>query len=250
LCRAAFFHTKSTERPEGVGKMMMERESLLRQHEPELAEQLSGCLQRRDYWLFEAAYEFAYKVHEGKDRESGDPFISHPVAVVKILLAWGLCRPAVLIAAILHDTVEEQRKRGRCNLVVPQTDHAGATWFLAHVWGKEAAELIMLVTMADWMDKDHGLLVADLIHHGDFYASALKLADRLHNTVTLWACDPAKRFRKARETLDFYPDLLAATLRRSPNEYRSAIEQDGHRILAIAQHYLEQPDQELGEVAV
>ena len=71
-----------------------------------IAKRLRKSASRSEIALLERAYETAERAHEGQQRKSGDPYITHPVAVAEILAELGLDVPT-LIAALLHDTVED-----------------------------------------------------------------------------------------------------------------------------------------------
>src|SRR5688572_402413 len=73
---------------------------------PEELTAVLGYLQRKDIEAIEAAYEVARAAHAGQYRASGEPYITHPLAVAKILAEWHLDGQA-LIAALLHDVVED-----------------------------------------------------------------------------------------------------------------------------------------------
>ena len=144
----------------------------------------------------ERAYEAAEKAHSGQLRKSGEPYITHPVAVAQILTELGMDLPTVM-AALLHDTVEDtsysidQIKAEFGDEVTSLVD--GVTKLDKLTYGPTAeAETLRKMVVA--MSRDIRVLV-------------IKLADRLHNART-WkfiASDTAER--KARETIDIYAPL-------------------------------------------
>ncbi len=144
----------------------------------------------------ERAYVAAEKAHAGQLRKSGEPYITHPVAVAQILTELGMDLPTVM-AALLHDTVEdtsysiEQIKAEFGDEVTSLVD--GVTKLDKLTYGPTAeAETLRKMVVA--MSRDIRVLV-------------IKLADRLHNART-WkfiASDTAER--KARETIDIYAPL-------------------------------------------
>ena len=144
----------------------------------------------------ERAYAIAERCHAGQLRRSGDPYITHPLAVATILAELGM-EPSTLVAALLHDTVEDtEYTLDRCR------DDFGAE--VAHLvdgvtkldkvsYGAAAqAETVRKMVVA--MAKDIRVLV-------------IKLADRLHNMRTLRYLKVEQQERIARETLEIYAPL-------------------------------------------
>ncbi|MDP9498224.1 MAG: bifunctional (p)ppGpp synthetase/guanosine-3',5'-bis(diphosphate) 3'-pyrophosphohydrolase, partial [Actinomycetota bacterium] len=142
------------------------------------------------------AYEIARIAHEGQYRRSGDPYITHPLAVTTILAELGM-DVTTLVAALLHDTVEdtsttlEQVREEFGDDVAHLVD--GVTKLDKVKFG-DAAEAETIRKMVVAMARDPRVLV-------------IKLADRLHNMRTLRFLPPHKQERKARETLDIYAPL-------------------------------------------
>ena len=144
----------------------------------------------------ERAYETAEKAHLGQNRKSGEEYISHPVAVAQILAELGM-GSSTIIAALLHDTVEdtsysiEQLRTDFGDEVADLVD--GVTKLDRVTYGPDAeAETVRKMVVA--MSKDIRVLV-------------IKLADRLHNARTWEFLAPDTAIRKARETLDIYAPL-------------------------------------------
>ncbi len=142
------------------------------------------------------AYEVAARMHEGQKRKSGDPYITHPLAVATILAELGMTAPT-LCAALLHDTVEdtpytiEELRRDFGDEVVHLVD--GVTKLDKVKYGDSAqSETIRKMVVA--MARDIRVLV-------------IKLADRLHNMRTLRYLRQDKQERIARETLEIYAPL-------------------------------------------
>ena len=142
------------------------------------------------------AYGIAEKAHRGQLRKSGEPYITHPVAVAEILAELGLDL-STIIAALLHDTVEDtdypldQLKKDFSSEVAALVD--GVTKLDKLSYGP-TAEAQTLRKMVVAMSKDIRVLV-------------IKLADRLHNARTWKFVAPESAARKARETLDIYAPL-------------------------------------------
>jgi guanosine-3',5'-bis(diphosphate) 3'-pyrophosphohydrolase len=151
---------------------------------------------RVDTAIIERAYRVADKAHEGQTRRSGEPYITHPIAVAQILAELGL-GPKTIAAALLHDTVED-------------TGYPLET--LREEFGDEVAMLVDGVTKLDrvkYGDSAQAETVRKMIvaMSRDIRVLVVKLADRLHNART-WGFVPAESaMRKAQETLDIYAPL-------------------------------------------
>ncbi|MFE2628476.1 GTP pyrophosphokinase [Streptomyces sp. NPDC059374] len=144
----------------------------------------------------EKAYQVAERWHRGQKRKSGDPYITHPLAVTTILAELGM-DPATLMAGLLHDTVEDteygldQLRRDFGDAVALLVD--GVTKLDKVKFG-EAAQAETVRKMVVAMAKDPRVLV-------------IKLADRLHNMRTMRYLKREKQEKKARETLEIYAPL-------------------------------------------
>ena len=144
------------------------------------------------------AYEFGAHAHEGQKRISGEPYISHPVAVASILADLHLDQDTI-VAALLHDVIE---------------DTPTAKDQLVHRFGQEVADLVDGVSKLDQLQfKSKAEAQAEsfrkmmLAMVQDIRVIMVKLADRLHNMRTLGVMPPEKRRRIARETLDIYAPI-------------------------------------------
>ncbi len=149
-----------------------------------------------DTGVVERAFEVADRAHKGQLRKSGDPYITHPVAVAEILLDFGLDANSIA-AALLHDTVE---------------DTSYSQELLRKDFGPEVASLVDGVTKLDRLtygptaeaETVRKMVVAMA---KDIRVLVIKLADRLHNARTWQYVEPESAERKARETLDIYAPL-------------------------------------------
>jgi GTP pyrophosphokinase len=157
----------------------------VRQHHP-----------RADLLQLEEAHEVARQAHEGQKRRSGEPYITHPIAVAQILAELGI-GPKTIIAALLHDTVEDtEYTLEQCR----------------EQFGAEVAMLVDGVTKLDkvkYGDSAQAETVRKMIvaMSKDIRVLVIKLADRLHNART-WGFMPVESAqRKARETLEIYTPL-------------------------------------------
>jgi guanosine-3',5'-bis(diphosphate) 3'-pyrophosphohydrolase len=149
-----------------------------------------------DARLLQRGYDVAEECHRGQLRKSGDPYITHPLAVATILAELGM-DTTTLVAALLHDTVEDTGltlddiTAGFGSEVAHLVD--GVTKLDKVKYG-DAAESETIRKMVVAMARDPRVLV-------------IKLADRLHNMRTLRFLPPAKQERKARETLEVLAPL-------------------------------------------
>ncbi len=151
---------------------------------------------KADLALLERAYETAERMHGTQTRKSGDPYITHPLAVTTILADIGMTEPT-LAAALLHDTVED----------TPYTLDQ-----VRQDFGEEIAQLVDGVTKLDkvkYGDSAQAETIRKMIvaMSRDIRVLVIKLADRLHNMRTLRYVRQETQERVARETLDIYAPL-------------------------------------------
>jgi RelA/SpoT family (p)ppGpp synthetase len=144
------------------------------------------------------AAEFGAEAHEGQKRLSGEPYIAHPLAAAQILADLHL-DPDTIIAAILHDVIEDTP--------ISKEELAGK-------FGAPVAEIVDGVTKLDQIQfKSRAEAQAEsfrkmvLAMTRDLRVILVKLADRTHNMRTLDAMAPARRRAVARETLDIYAPI-------------------------------------------
>lgn len=176
-----------------------------------------------DIQLIERAYMVAARLHDGQRRKSGDPYITHPIAVATIVAEIGMSSETVC-AALLHDTVED-------------TDYSLAR--LREDFGEIVARFVEDVTKLDKIkirpgeefeaSRDRVLAVAD-----DPRVLVLKLADRLHNLQTIRFLPPTQQARKARETLEVFTPLasqlgIATTIKRELEDLATGVLYPGRR---------------------
>ncbi|CAN2239470.1 SpoT Guanosine polyphosphate pyrophosphohydrolases/synthetases [actinobacterium SCGC AAA044-D11] len=144
----------------------------------------------------ERAYEIAADAHQGQLRKSGEPYITHPLAVSEILADIGLDLETI-IAALLHDTVEDTKYSLNS---------------LKKDFGKEVANLVDGVTKLDKLNygpnaEAETLRKMVIAMSKDIRVLVIKLADRLHNARTWKYVSIESAQHKARETLDIYAPL-------------------------------------------
>ena len=163
-----------------------------------LDESRFGYLKKADVARLADAYRFSEAAHKGQKRQSGDPYISHPLAVAEILAGWHLDGQA-LMAALLHDVMEDTS--------VTKAE-------ISDTFGKPVAELVDGLSKLDKIEfqsaedaQAENFRKMLLAMARDVRVILIKLADRLHNMRTLDAVPPAKRQRVARETMEIYAPI-------------------------------------------
>ncbi|MCE2948846.1 MAG: RelA/SpoT family protein [bacterium] len=163
-----------------------------------LFKDLTSYLKADDVSRLQRAYAFSEAAHHGQFRKSGEPYISHPLAVAKILAQWHL-DPQALTAALLHDVME---------------DTAVTKEEIAESFGRPVAELVDGVSKIDAIEfqskedfQAENFRKMLLAMARDVRVILIKLADRLHNMRTMQVMDPVRKKRIARETLDIYAPI-------------------------------------------
>jgi RelA/SpoT family (p)ppGpp synthetase len=157
-----------------------------------------GYLKPKDVARLAEAYRFSEAAHAGQTRQSGDPYISHPLAVAEILADWHL-DGQTLMAALLHDVTEDTS--------VTKDE-------ISDTFGRPVADLVDGVSKLDRIEfqsaedaQAENFRKMLLAMARDVRVILIKLADRLHNMRTLGAVNPAKRRRVARETMEIYAPI-------------------------------------------
>jgi guanosine-3',5'-bis(diphosphate) 3'-pyrophosphohydrolase len=180
--------------------------SRLRSGEPEATpERLDALLRavksynpKADLGLLRRAYFFAEAAHEGQFRLSGEPFIEHPLAVSTIVAELGLDTTS-LVAALLHDTVEDTP------VTLEELDAEFGPEVVRIVDGLTKIETIGFKTREHEQAENVRKMIVAMA--GDIRVLLIKLADRLHNMRTLSALAPNKQRANATETLEIYAPL-------------------------------------------
>ena len=157
-----------------------------------------GYLAKADQKLIHQAYKFADEAHLGQFRVSGEPYITHPLAVAGMVADWRLDAQAVM-AALMHDAMED------CGITKVE---------LIERFGAPTAELVDGLTKLDKLQfstreesQAESFRKMLLAMARDVRVILIKLADRLHNMRTMLAMVANKRQRIARETLDIYAPI-------------------------------------------
>ena len=161
----------------------------------DLTNRLNEYLSPSDVKLVKEAYRFSDEMHLGQIRKSGEPYISHPIAVAEICSEWKLDVQAIM-AALLHDLMEDQevtkeelieRFGSPVASLVDGLSKLEKIEFQSHIEAQAENFRKMLLAMAR-----------------DVRVILIKLADRLHNMRTLGVMSPEKQRRIARETMEVY----------------------------------------------
>jgi GTP diphosphokinase / guanosine-3',5'-bis(diphosphate) 3'-diphosphatase len=190
-----------SERPRGRMMRQYDLVERVRSYNPETNED-----------LLNRAYVYAMKAHGSQTRASGDPYFSHPLEVAAILTDLKL-DDATIVAALLHDTIED-------------TEATRAE--IDHVFGQEIGALVEGLTKLKRLElvsreakQAENLRKLLLAISDDVRVLLIKLADRLHNMRTLEFVAPEARRRIAEETLDIYAPLAG---RMGMQEMREELE--------------------------
>src|SRR5512140_3927875 len=164
----------------------------------EFTRHLGNYLPPPDIALVERAFEFSESAHRGQFRKSGEPYITHPLAVASILSQWRLDAQG-LADALLHDVMEDTK--------VSKNE-------IERSFGKPVADMVDGLSKLDQIEftsreeaQAENFRKMLLAMAQDVRVILIKLADRRHNMRTLDAMNPAHRKRIARETLDIYAPI-------------------------------------------
>src|SRR5215212_4652965 len=195
--------------PEAV-EPVKRRKPIMRQYD--LIERVKSYNPNANEDLLNRAYVYAMKAHGTQTRASGDPYFSHPLEVAAILTNLKL-DDATIVAALLHDTIE---------------DTAATRGEIDEVFGPEIGALVDGLTKLKKLDlvtreakQAENLRKLLLAIAADVRVLLIKLADRLHNMRTLDFMPPEARRRTAEETLDIYAPLAG---RMGMHELREELE--------------------------
>jgi GTP pyrophosphokinase len=161
----------------------------------QLVNRLADYLTPSELKKIREAYRFSDEMHLGQMRKSGEPYISHPIAVAEICAEWKLDAQAIM-AALLHDVMEDQDVK-KDELI----ERFGAP-VAALVDGLSKLDKIEFQSQIEQQAENFRKMLLAMAR--DVRVILVKLADRLHNMRTLDAMSPDKRRRIARETLEVY----------------------------------------------
>lgn len=153
--------------------------------------------------LVHEAFRTSAQAHAGQRRQSGEAFICHPIAVASMLARFG-CDPTCLVVGLLHDTVE---------------DTAVTLEMIGNTFGSGIAELVSFMSkpgsggnsrVIEFMGHYARKHSVGMASEAERRAMLVKLADRIHNVITLEALVPWRRFRCARETWEIFIPVARA----------------------------------------
>ncbi|MGB8951895.1 MAG: bifunctional (p)ppGpp synthetase/guanosine-3',5'-bis(diphosphate) 3'-pyrophosphohydrolase [Candidatus Aminicenantales bacterium] len=164
----------------------------------DILEKLSSNYAEKDITLLKKAYVFSARAHKGQIRRSGEPYLSHPLEVTKMLADLNMDKTA-LVAGLLHDVLED-------------TDVTASE--LKDEFGKDIAALVEGVTkisrvqaVSPEVRRAETIRKIILAMTDDLRVIFIKLADRLHNLKTLKFLSEEKQMQIARETLEIYAPI-------------------------------------------
>lgn len=163
-----------------------------------LIEEVAAYLKPEDVAAVKVALEFSANAHKGQTRQSGDPYVSHPIAVARILTPLHMDAHAI-IAALLHDVVEDT------DISIENVAEAFGKPVAEMVEGLSKLDKLQFETQQDAQAENFRKMLMAMAR--DVRVILIKLADRLHNMRTLEAVSPEKSQRIARETMDIYAPI-------------------------------------------
>ena len=164
----------------------------------QLVDKLEAYLPPEEVERVQSAYDFAFQAHEGQRRRSGEPYITHPVAVADLLADLRL-DAQTMIAAILHDVMEDT------HTVKDEISSRFGAEVADLVDGVSKLDQIQFKSRAEAQAESFRKMLLAMVR--DIRVIMVKLADRTHNMRTLGAMPPAKRRSIARETLEIYAPI-------------------------------------------
>ncbi len=164
----------------------------------QLLQAASGYMNQEEIKLIEPAYSYADKLHEGQLRKSGDPYITHPVAVAQILVDLHM-DAVIVVAALLHDVVEDT------NTSVQQIKDQFGEEVASLVDGVTKLRRIQYKSKEEQQAENHRKMLLAMAK--DVRVILIKLADRLHNMRTLKYRNEEDQRRIANETLEIFAPI-------------------------------------------
>ncbi|RZI46003.1 bifunctional (p)ppGpp synthetase/guanosine-3',5'-bis(diphosphate) 3'-pyrophosphohydrolase [Rickettsiales endosymbiont of Peranema trichophorum] len=180
-------------------KHKLELEEDVRKEQDMLLQKLSYISLPEDIVNIQKAFDVAYTAHKGQYRASGDPYITHPIAVASILADLKL-DTATIITALLHDTIEDT------NVSFEEIEQQFGTKIVKLIDG--VTKLDKIAYRPHQLDQAENFRKFLLAISDDIRVLLIKLADRLHNMRTLGSIgDINKRMRIAHETMEIYAPL-------------------------------------------
>jgi GTP pyrophosphokinase len=164
----------------------------------ELLQEVSAYLKPEDVENIQRAVELSKTAHAGQTRQSGEAYVTHPIAVARILTSLHLDTQAI-IAALLHDVVEDT------HITVEDIAEQFGKPVADVVEGLSKLDKLQFETVADAQAENFRKMLMAMAR--DVRVILIKLADRLHNMRTLGVMAPNKSLRIARETMEIYAPI-------------------------------------------
>jgi len=163
-----------------------------------LIQEVTAYLKPEDVATVKTALEFSAAAHQGQVRESGEPYVSHPIAVARILTDLHMDAQAI-VAALLHDVVEDTA------IHIENVEKQFGKSVAVMVEGLSKLDKLEFETKEDAQAENFRKMLMAMAR--DVRVILIKLADRLHNMRTLDAVAPEKSQRIARETMEIYAPI-------------------------------------------
>lgn len=195
---------------------------MMRQYE--LVDRVKRYNPNTDEELLNRAYVYAMRAHGTQKRASGDPFFAHPLEVAALLTDLKL-DDATIVAAVLHDTVEDTEA------TLEEIEHLFGADIRRLVDGLTKIKKLDLVSKKAAQGENFRKLLLAIVD--DIRVLLVKLADRLHNMRTLHYMAPEKRLRIAEETVEIYAPLAG---RMGMQELREELEELAFRHIKPEAH--------------
>ncbi|TAJ81210.1 MAG: bifunctional (p)ppGpp synthetase/guanosine-3',5'-bis(diphosphate) 3'-pyrophosphohydrolase [Gallionellaceae bacterium] len=163
-----------------------------------LIQEVAAYLKPEDVAAVESALAFSAAAHQGQTRQSGEPYVSHPIAVARILTPLHMDAQAI-VAALLHDVVEDT------DIHIEDVAEKFGKPVAEMVEGLSKLDKLQFETQEDAQAENFRKMLMAMAR--DVRVILIKLADRLHNMRTLGAVSPEKSQRIARETMEIYAPI-------------------------------------------
>lgn len=172
---------------------------------------LKGFAVGRELPQMKIALSLARKFHDGQYRKDGTPYLQHPLKVCSTLIRYGIWDDVTLSAALLHDVLEDCAEKLPCR---------GEELCAQYHISSEVLDIVRLLTKRSGLDDDALNVYFKNIEENP-KAALVKLADRLHNSSTLYTFDP-KRMRKYIRETDLFLLPMASYCKKYYPEYGNA----------------------------
>lgn len=191
---------------------------------------------REDHSSIEFSLKLAQAAHRGQKRESGEPYVSHPIAAALILIDAGIVDYEIICGALLHDVSEETKKTEEFDYIqrmytartaVKGDQPKDTMKILTGALGKNVAKIIDEVSQNKYLPtkQENDTYYHTSIENAWDKSVMVKLADRLHNIQTLAVMPLEKQIDKIRETEVVYKPIFRRASDTYPKEARKLLAQ-------------------------